>query len=323
LLGALVYIISEPLSYELQQGTDDLAVAYEQLKRQWPDGTVFQKTVAGWLPASEDVYQTLSGEQGNTLLQAFFHFTSGFFELVTKLVIVLILSIYWSADHVHFERLWLSVLPAGHRARSREVWRSGEERIGGYIGGELMQSILAGLLLGGGYWLLGLEYPTLLALTGAILRLIPMLGVALAVVPALLVGMTSSLSQGIIAALYTFITLLVLEVIIKRRLFKQQLASPILVVLLIMIMADAFGILGLLVAPPLAAAIQLVFSNLVKNQTFATNPTAPTRGVSELRQRLARLTEMIDSKEEPVSMEITDIRERLTGLLEKIDQVLL
>ncbi len=149
-----------------------------------------------------------------------------------------------------------------------------------------------------------------------------MLGIVLAVVTALLMGMTSSLSQGIIAALYTFITLLVLEGVIKRRLFSQQLASPILVVLMIMIMADAFGIIGLLLAPPLAAAIQLVFSNLVKKQTFAANSTAPTRMVSDLHKRLARLTELIGSREEPVPMEITNIQERLTRLVEKIDQAL-
>ncbi|MCZ7672142.1 MAG: AI-2E family transporter [Chloroflexi bacterium] len=74
-------------------------------------------------------------------------------------LVILFLSLYWSLDRVRFERLWLSLLPPEQRARARDIWQTIESDLGSYIRSEVAQSLLAGLLLGLGYWALGSPTP--------------------------------------------------------------------------------------------------------------------------------------------------------------------
>lgn len=168
---------------------------------------------------------------------------------------------------------------------------------------------------------MGLKYPTLLALSGAVVWLIPLVGVILVVIPALLVGLMNSLTLGVLAAFYTFIVLLVLEMVIEPRLIKHRhLISPLLVVLVMMVLADAFGILGLVMAPPLAGAIQIFLGNLVQRSPPGSIKPAPQ--VTDLYERLTAINATIAEIDEPPSPEVINIMERLTRLMEKASQAL-
>ena len=49
--------------------------------------------------------------------------TWGFFGTILNVLIIVVLSLYWSIDRVHFERLWLSLLDVGRRQRRRYLAR--------------------------------------------------------------------------------------------------------------------------------------------------------------------------------------------------------
>jgi hypothetical protein len=136
-----------------------------------------QQTLARQLPAASDVSQVITGPQGGALLQTVLGLTLGSFDLLGQLLIVLVLSMYWSADQEHFKRLWLSLLPFQARARARDVWQNIETGFGAYLRSQVIQTVLAALLLSFGYQVLGLKYPVALALIGAIGWLIPWVGV--------------------------------------------------------------------------------------------------------------------------------------------------
>jgi predicted PurR-regulated permease PerM len=116
-------------------------------------------------------------------------FSQGLVVVLSSGLILLFLSIYWAGNQIHFERLWLSLLPSDQRKRVRETWRTVEAELGAYLRGEVILSLLAGLVLSLGYWLIGSSFPVLLALTGALATLIPMIGVFIAIFPVLLIGL--------------------------------------------------------------------------------------------------------------------------------------
>ena len=122
--------------------------------------------------------------------------TLGAFDLLGQLMIVLVLSVYWSADQEHFKRLWLSLLPFERRARARLIWQTLESGLGAYLRSQVIQTVLAVILLGIGYQVLGLQYPVALALIGAIGWLIPWVGVLLAVIPAAVGGTVQQSGAG-------------------------------------------------------------------------------------------------------------------------------
>jgi putative permease len=175
-LIALIVILSGPLLTDLQQLTQDATRGYEDLRRQWPNGTAFQKSLAQQLPTASDLYEAITGPQGGTLLLTALGLTLHSFDLLGQLLISLVLSLYWSTDQEHFKRLWVSLLPFGMRTRAREIWQNMEIGLGGYLRSQLIQSVLALILLSIGYQVLGLRYPTALALIGTIGWLIHLLG---------------------------------------------------------------------------------------------------------------------------------------------------
>jgi predicted PurR-regulated permease PerM len=252
------------------------------------------------------------------VLPAILGFSRGVAGLVSSLIIVLFLSLYWSLNQAHFERLWLSLLPPGQRNRTRTIWQTIELDLGAYIRSQVLQSLLAGLLLGFGYWALGSPYPTLLALAGALAFLIPMVGVGLAVILPLMIGLLTSVQLGLFMALYTLFVLIALEMWVKPRLFNHRQYNPILTVVILIALWNAFGLIGVIAAPPLSAAIQILGSQLFSYRAGSGSESQ----ISDLKERQARLTELIQGMDGPPVPLVTSSMERLNRLIEKPELVL-
>lgn len=282
-------LITPPLLDDLQRATDDFVASYDRARAEWPlRGTVFQQTLAKQLPPSVDFYQALTSERGIPVLQGVFGIAQNFFSILGYIAIVIVLSLYWSADQFRFERLGLSLIAEEHHPRALHVWRSVENGVGEYLRSELIQSVIAGLLLWMGYTVLGIEYPALLALWGAIVRLIPWFGALIAVLPALFLGIGISSTVGLIATIYTVGILLTLELVIEPRFFPRYKYSSLLVVLFVIALAEMFGFIGVILAPPLAVAVQILFQHLYQFVT-PTFSTETSEELSDIRKRLLEL----------------------------------
>jgi predicted PurR-regulated permease PerM len=278
--------------------------------------------VAEQLPPTLDFYKALAGEGGTILFGTLFGVTSVFFAFLGQLLIILVLSVYWSADRARFERLWLSLLPAEQRAWAREVWREIENEVGAYLRSELVQSFLAGLLLALGYWLLGLKYGTTLALVGALAWLIPLVGGVLAVIPVFLVGLLANPIVAVAAAAYTLIVFLALELVVEPHLFNRQRYSSLLLLLGMIMLAADFGLLGLVVAPLLMVAIQIFCNALLVQRAGAMLVAAPEERLAGLQERLELVKQHMAELAEPPSPETISLLERLTKLVEEADETL-
>jgi predicted PurR-regulated permease PerM len=228
-----------------------------------------------------------------------------FFSILGQMAIVLILSLYWSADQFRFERLALSLIPEQHHPKALHVWRSVETGVGEYLRSELVQSVLAGLMLWFGYSVLGIRYPLLLALWGALTRLIPWFGSIIAVLPALFIGIGVSSAVGILATIYTVGILLVLSLIIEPRFFPRHKYSSLLIVLFVIALAEGFGFIGVVLAPPLAVAVQIVFQHLYSFATPAFS-TEVAEQVGGIRKRLFELKRRLQNSRNRESIRLAD-----------------
>ncbi|HEX6303931.1 MAG TPA: AI-2E family transporter [Anaerolineales bacterium] len=316
--GFLLFLTGKAAINEIQQLAHTVSVQDTWRLPIWLQGSSFQQALVARLPPPSKLFEALTGDQGQLVLPAILGFTQGIGGVVSGVLVILFLSIYWSINQIHFERLWLSLIPSGQRKQARDIWRTVEPETGAYIRGEVIQSLLAGLLLGLGFWLLGSPYPALLALAGALASLIPVVGVALVVVPVLLVGLLTSVQLGMFTALYALVVLIALGIWVKPRLFNRRWDNPILTVVLLIALADAFGLVGIIVAPPLSVVCQILWSRLVSRRAV---PGAAAQ-VSDLKERQARLWEAIRAMDEPPLALVTSSMERLTHLIEKAEPVL-
>ena len=314
----LIFLVGRLAITDIQQLAQMLSVQGTWRLPPWLEGSSFQQALVARLPTPDMLFEAVTGEQGQLVLPAILGFTQGIGGLVSGVFVVLFLSLYWSINQIHFERLWLSLLPSELRKHARDIWRTIEHDLGAYIRSEVVQSLLAALVLGLGYWLLGSHYPTLLALIGALALLIPVVGAILVVILPLLMGLLTSVQLGLLTALYTLVVVIALQVWIEPRLFKRQWHNPILTLVILLAMADAFGLLGLIVAPPLSAVCQVLWNLLVSNRIAAGAATQ----VSDLNERHAHLLAAIEEMDELPPPLVMSSMARLTDLLKKAEPIL-
>ena len=316
--GFLLFLTGKTAINEIQQLARTVSVQDTWRLPIWLEGSSFQQALVGRLPTPSKLFEAVTGSQGQLVLPAILGFTQGIGGVVSGVLVILFLSIYWSINQIHFERLWLSLLPSGQRKQARGIWRTVEPDIGAYIRGQVIQSLLAGLLLGLGYWLLGSPYPAFLALAGALACLIPVVGVVLVVIPVLLVGLLTSVQLSLFTVLYALVILSALGVWVKPRLFNRRWDNPILTVVLLLALADAFGLVGIIVAPPLSVVCQILWSRLVSHRAVL----GAAAQVSDLKERQALVWAAIKAMDEPPLALVTSSMERLTHLIEKAEPIL-
>ena len=296
LIVGTFFLVGARILDELQTASDDLLASYDRAKTQWPvSGTLFQQTLAEQLPPSANLYEALISGEGVPALQGVLGIAQDFFSILGNIAIVLILSLYWSADQLRFERLGLSLLPSEYHSRALHTWRSIEAGVGAYLRSEFVQSALAGLLLWAIYLTLDIRYPALLAMWGAVVRLIPWFGALIAVLPALFVAIGSSPILGIVAAISTVVVLFLLKEVIEPRVFHRHKYSSLLIVLFVIGLAEAFGFIGVILAPPLAVAVQIMFRELFPLPASQFSQEVSDR-VSNIRKRLLQLRRRIQRR---------------------------
>lgn len=296
---------------------------YQSVHQAWSSSTNFQQSLATLLPAPQALLDSLAAEEGTLLAQALLTTVSSFASLLAAMAIILVLSIYWTVDRLRFEGLWLSLLPASRRGRVRKLWEEVQDRVGDYIRSQSIQVLLAILLLAAGYFIMGIRYPLLLAILSAITWLIPVAGILFAVAAALIVGLVNSPILGLLAAVFTIVTLVALRLFVQDRLLRLESDDSYLLVALLMIpLADTYGFFGLLAAPPLAVSIAAFLDAMFDTRREQLALEAPGVQVEELVRRLDELRARADAHGDGVSPEIASLIARLEKLLSRASAAL-
>jgi len=283
----------------------------------WVQGVAVEQFLNERLPPPSLLVAAIAGERGQGLLSIFLGFTQGVFGLISGTLVILFLGLYWSSNRTHFQQLWLSLLPPKARKYARDILQTVERDFGRYIRSELVLSLLTGVLLGIGYWTLGSPYPTLLAVIAALASLIPVVGVIVAILMPLLIGLLSTLQISLFTTLLTLVVLSFVKLWLQRRLYPGMKQNPILTIFLLVVLADAFGLLGMIAAPPLAATIQILWNLWVAERTSA----GTVNQVINLKERQARLLAKIEAIHQPPPI-LSSSMERLNALIERSEPVL-
>ncbi|HEX3998720.1 MAG TPA: AI-2E family transporter [Pirellulales bacterium] len=327
-VGLLIFLSVSRMGDEFNQMVDDSGRAYQQIDEHWRHGNWIEQQIAQSMPSlgkSDNAKSETAKHDGWELRVAktLFGYTLSVAGVIFDALLVVVMSVYWSLDRVHFERLWLSLLSASTRVSARQIWRAIEKEIGKYLRSEFLQSLMAGLLLAFGFWLIGCSYPILLALVGAAAWLIPWVGALFAVLALTLTSLptliTDSTWHGVLvlaaATLYTCMVLLLLEILVEPRLFDRQRYSTVLTAFVAISLAMMWGVFGLLIGPPLAVVLQVFGSFLLRRRLGLTGDTA--QGPAEVAARLAELRRSLAGSQSP-HPELENFVDRLTTIMQEV-----
>jgi len=184
-------------------------------------------------------------------------------SFITSVFLVIVVTVYLLADFPRVKHWIYQLAPKSRRPRMVLLTDEILNRVGGYVLGNLLTSFIAGL--GTFIWALafGIPYALLLGLLVAILDLIPIIGSTIGGVVVALVALTVSPSVAIATAVFYVVYRFLEDYLLTPRIMSRTVAVPGLVTVLATVLGGALlGIVGALVAIPIAAAIKLLHEEI-------------------------------------------------------------
>ena len=151
------------------------------------------------------------------------------------------------------------------------------ERVGGYVSGNLIVSVIAGLAAFAFLQIFGIPFAAALAMWVAFADLIPTVGATLGAVVAVVVAFFSSVADGIATIVYFAAYQQVENYVIVPRVMKKAVdLSPAAVIVSVLIGGSLAGFAGALLALPLAAAAKVVIRDVWLKERLLTVPSTAT-----------------------------------------------
>jgi predicted PurR-regulated permease PerM len=173
------------------------------------------------------------------------------------------LTIYFLIALPGVKRLWLSIIPRSRRERTALLTEEVFSRVGGFMLGNLLTSLISGLLTY--LWLLifGIPDALLLALLVALLDLIPMVGSTIGGIIVALVALSKGIPIGIATLAFYIVYRYVEDYLVNPRVMKHTVkVTPGLTIIATLIGGTLLGLIGALVAIPVAATIHLLLDEV-------------------------------------------------------------
>ena len=268
-LGVLVALVLvgglliTPIVAESRQFAEKAPEFYQGLRAMLAG---FQERYA-WLPDLTALLDRLPHEAGR--LTAYVGAATGVafrvFGVVVSAVTALILSIYMLLEGPAIKQGFLGLFTQQRRPQVEAVLGHVGGKFGGWLRGQLLLGLIIGVAAGLGTWAIGLPYPLLLGLAAGVTELIPMIGPVLGAVPAVLVALFGSTWQVVAVVIFFTVVQQIEGNILVPRVMKQAVGlSPLLTIVAIMVGAKLMGILGALLAVPVAAALQVVVGEAIR-----------------------------------------------------------
>ena len=185
---------------------------------------------------------------------------AGTFALVATFVIVPLLAAYLLLDLEHLKRMLQSVVPAKRWDETVALLVDFDHVVGGFIRGQMLVALSVGVMITIALLILHVRYAFLLGLLAAVGDLIPYVGAVLAGIPAVISALAGNGWVNALIVLGAFVLIFQIEghVLAPNVVSKTVKLSPFIVMIALLTGAELGGILGMLVAVPIAGMLRVL-----------------------------------------------------------------
>jgi putative heme transporter len=262
--GVLIWLLLNPIISQINDLTTHLPEYLQRLQQQADD---LERQLRAQ-SALSDLIDTISQSLAN-LAQQFIPrliavplgLLTGVFSLFINAVILLTMTLFWFLATDELKPFVVGLFPGASQDHASQVFTEIGRAFGGYIRGTLIAMLLIGSLTGTGLALLGVPYALLLGILAGFTELLPYLGPWISGTVSVLVALITVDPGKALQVVVLFILIQniegnVIEPLVMSRAVK---INPLVVIVAVLIGLDLLGIVGAILAVPVAAAIQIVF----------------------------------------------------------------
>jgi predicted PurR-regulated permease PerM len=232
-------------------GFRDLSVAVQELSRTIDRGQILT-VIKGTLFGTTGVFATGAAVIGS----------------VVNFVLTFVLAFYLALEEGGVQKFLRLIVPKSHENYVTDLWMRSQRKIGMWMQGQLLLSLLVSLLVYIPMLILGMPYAALLGVLAFVGELIPMVGLTFATIPALFIAWTHGgvTLLGIVAIIYFIISQLENHVLYPRVMNKMVGVPSVIVIIALVIGAKFAGIWGVILSVPVAAIFMEIASDHSKRK---------------------------------------------------------
>lgn len=256
ILGGLIYFVFPPMVTQIQQLTDSLPGYFKTFSNFIT--SLRDVSTNGILSASQANLTSLSnflGEFINNILNT----TLGFFSGAAALLMILVLTLYFLLDENGIKKFFISLLPIRQKTRIISMTSKIGHKLGGWLRGQIILGIIVGVVVYIGLIILKMPYALTLAIVAGLFEIIPIIGPILAAIPAILVAFTISPTIALVVTIFYILVQELENKLLVPKIMQYAVGlNPITIIIIILIGAKLMGIIGVLLAVPVAAVIYVI-----------------------------------------------------------------
>jgi predicted PurR-regulated permease PerM len=254
-IGILIWFIVPSLVTQMQDLVSILPGLFDQARQ-------FVNALRGNFAGDTfaNALLTQFGRLGPSLLSLPLGITSA----LAMVVLILFISFYLLLEAPSIWRSVLSLAPEERRAQINQTGNDMSQAMGGYIRGTVINGLIVGFLTFLGLELMGVSFALTFGVMAGMLELIPVIGPIVSGI--IIVSLT--LLQSPSKALWVLIFWIVLEqtenhILVPNIMRSQTNISPLMSILALFAGGAVGGFLGALVAIPIAAALRILFRQMI------------------------------------------------------------
>lgn len=178
---------------------------------------------------------------------------------IVSFFIILVITFYMTIEESALKRSLGFILPDRYQPFVLQVINKIQKQIGNWLKGQLILCLLMGLMSYVGLLILGINYALVLAFLVVIGEFIPYVGPIIASIPAIFLAFT----QSPVKALFVVIFYLILQqlenqLLVPKIMQKAVGLNPIISIISLLIGAQVAGVLGMVLAIPVATGLSVV-----------------------------------------------------------------
>lgn len=180
---------------------------------------------------------------------------------------VVVLTFYLSLEENGIRKFFQAVMPARVQPYLTRLFNRIQERMGRWLRGQLLLSLIIGVLSFIALWILGVKYALLLALIAGVTEIVPIAGPIIGAIPAVLFAFAQSPLKALaVIIVYVVIQQLENNLIVPRVMSRATGLNPIVVIIVMLIGAKVAGIVGVILAIPVTIIINAFLQDFIESR---------------------------------------------------------
>ncbi|GAB3165479.1 AI-2E family transporter [Telluribacter humicola] len=253
LLGGLVWLLAPQISQQISQLSQHLPNSYEKVRTQLK-GTSWGEPLLNNLPQNINL-----SDINKSWIQKSMGVFSATFGVLADMYIILFIGAFFTAQPGLYKEGIVLLFPLSKRPRAAEVLNTLGSTLYKWLLGKLFSMLIVGVFTIVGLYLIGIPMALALGIIAGLLSFIPNFGPILALIPAVLIALTQGTSQALyVVLLYVGIQFVESNLITPLVQHKMVEIPPAMVIISQVFIAAFAGLLGLILATPIAVIIMVL-----------------------------------------------------------------